>query len=119
MDFNLREMRRALERSKYSAPGQDQVCNVMFRQLPEEAVEIVLNLFNKIWKEGRLPVKWKSALILPFAKTGKDSANPYNYRPIALTSHLCKWMEKNIVFFYLIFVTLGKGTRCRPGWMQN
>ena len=102
MDFNLREMRRALERRKCSAPGQDQVCYVMFRQLPEEAVEIVFHLFYKIWKEGRLPVKLKSALILPFAKTGKDSANPIT-RPTALTAHLCKWMGKKYRFFFFFY----------------
>ncbi len=37
----------------------------------------------------------KMALILPFAKPGKDSANAENYRPVALISHLCKWMEKD------------------------
>lgn len=48
-DFSLREMRRALKGSNNSAPGPDQLSYVMFRQLPEEALEIVLKLFNKIW----------------------------------------------------------------------
>lgn len=39
------------------------------------------------------------ALVLPFVKPGKDAANAENYRPIALTSHLCKWMEKMIVYW--------------------
>ena len=43
-----------------------------------------------------MPKSWKSALILPFNKPGKDAANSVNYRPIAL-SHLCKWMEKILV----------------------
>jgi len=80
-----------------SKPGQDQLCYVMFRQLPDEALKIILNLFNKIWREGVIPVSWKSALILPFGKPGKDLGNAGNYRPIALTSHLCKWIEKIIV----------------------
>ena len=44
-----------------------------------------------------MPKSWKSALILPFNKPGKDTKNAGNYRPIALTSHLCKWMEKVLV----------------------
>ena len=32
-----------------------------------------------------------------FDKPGKDPANAGNHRPVALTSHLCKWMEKIIV----------------------
>jgi hypothetical protein len=27
-------------------------------------------------------------------KTGKERTNPSNYRPIALTSHICKTMER-------------------------
>ena len=44
-----------------------------------------------------MPKRWKSALILPFSKPGKNPNNAGNYRPIALTSHLCKWMEKILV----------------------
>ncbi len=68
----------------------------MFQNLPEKILE-VLYLFNKIWKEGKMPKSWKSALLLPFKKSGKDPNNAGNYRPIALTSHLCKWMEKILV----------------------
>ena len=39
----------------------------------------------------------ENALILPFNKPGTDANNAGNYRPIALTSHLCKWMEKILV----------------------
>lgn len=97
MDLSLHELKMALEGSGYTAPGQDRLCYAMFRQLPKEVLEIILKLFNKIWREGVMPDSWKSALILPFGKSGKDLTNAGNYRPIALTSHLCKWMEKIIV----------------------
>ena len=32
--------------------------------------------------------------MVPIAKAGKDPKNPTNYRPIALTSCLCKTMER-------------------------
>lgn len=54
----------------------------------------ILELFNKIWQEGKLPKFWKNATIHPSPKPGKDSSNPENYRPICLTSHLGKLMEK-------------------------
>lgn len=50
-----------------------------------------------IWYEGEVPRQWKRAITLPFQKSGKVPGNPENYRPIALTSHLCKWMEKMTV----------------------
>lgn len=45
-----------------------------------------------------MPNSWKNVLVLPFAKPGKDPATTGNYRPVALTSHMCKWMEKVIVY---------------------
>ena len=35
-------------------------------------------------------------MIIPIPKPGKDSYNPLNYRPIALTSCLCKTLERMI-----------------------
>lgn len=72
----------ALEKSSYMAPGQDQLCYAMCRQL-SDVMEIIRRLFNKIWREGVLPHNCKSALILPFSKPGKNQDNAGNYRLIA------------------------------------
>jgi len=49
-------------------------------------LKVVLDLYNKIWVEGRMPKSWKHAIIIPIAKPGKDaSIAAENYRPIALT----------------------------------
>lgn len=50
-------------------------------------------LYSKVWDEGRTPGSWKEAIVIPIKTPGKDSSRPGNYRPIALTSHLCKLME--------------------------
>ncbi len=72
MELTLHELKLALEGSGYTTLGEDQLCYVMFRQLPDEALESILHLFNKIWREGVIPDRWKSALILPFGKPGKN-----------------------------------------------
>lgn len=54
-------------------------------------------MYNKVWGEGSLPTSWKDAVIIPIIKPGKDLTNPPNYRPIALTSHVGKIMERMIV----------------------
>ena len=48
---------------------------------------------NKSWDEGRLPEQWKEATIIPLLKPNKDPNNPQSYRPISLTSAICKTME--------------------------
>ena len=97
IEFSLSELKMALSNTGYSSPGCDNICYVMIRNLPDKFLEKVLELYNKIWNEGKLPKVWKSATIRPFPKPGKDSSNPENYRPIALTSHLGKLMEKMVV----------------------
>uniref|UniRef100_A0A3Q3BE46 Reverse transcriptase domain-containing protein n=1 Tax=Kryptolebias marmoratus TaxID=37003 RepID=A0A3Q3BE46_KRYMA len=90
------ELNNALKKTKNTAPGKDQIWYRMIRQLSEKSKDIILQLYNKIWMEGQLPINWKESIIIPIAKPGKDHSNPENYRPIALTSNLCKIMEKMI-----------------------
>ncbi len=52
--------------------------------------------FNNIWDTGTFPDSWKEATIIQVAKPGKDDTNPSNYRPIALTSCVCKTLERMI-----------------------
>ena len=45
---------------------------------------------------GSLPGSWKEAIVIPIPKPGKDITNPGNYRPIAITSCICKTMERMV-----------------------
>ena len=64
-----------------------------FKTLAEQLKEPLHILFNKSFREGKLPNVWKTANITPLHKKGPkhDSSN---YRPISLTSIICKIMEK-------------------------
>lgn len=55
----------------------------------------LLQLDNKVW-EVRLPSAWKEAVVIPITKPSKDPSKRYSYRPIALTSNLCKIMERMV-----------------------
>jgi len=56
----------------------------------------LLNIYNHIWVTGIFPPSWKEATILPIPKPSKDHTSPSNYRPISLTSCLCKTLERMI-----------------------
>ena len=45
---------------------------------------------------GQIPSSCQEATITPIPKPGKDQSNPTNYRPIALTSCICKTMERMV-----------------------
>ena len=94
--FTMTELKHALQKFKMSAPGNDQICYAMINQLSENSKDVLLELYNKVWEDGKLPQSWKEAVVVPIRKPGKDYTNPGNYRPIALTSNICKIMKKMI-----------------------
>ena len=50
-------------------------------------------IFNLSLETGSVPSLWKQALIAPIFKKGRRN-NPENYRPVSLTSALCRILEK-------------------------
>lgn len=94
--FSMSELKNAVRRMKQSTPGVDGISYCMMKHFSEISMEVILKFYNRIWMEGIIPQSWKEAFIIPIKKPGKDPSNPINYRPIALTSHLCKVMERMI-----------------------
>ena len=94
--FTLGEMRRALARSGLTSPGGDEICYTMLKHLGMLASMKLLGIYNKVWEMGKFPSSWKEAVIIPIRKPGKDPSSPMNYRPIALTSHMGKIMERMV-----------------------
>ena len=92
--FTLRELKEALESWDSTSPGEDNILYNMLKHLPESAKSFLLKVFNKIWETGILPSSWKISIVVPIKKPHKDPYNPTSYRPISLTSCLCKAMEK-------------------------
>ena len=50
-------------------------------------------IFKESIKTGKIPAVWKDARVTPLFKKGEKS-NPGIYRPVSLTSMVCKCMEK-------------------------
>ena len=53
---------------------------------------MLTHLFQLSLRTGILPSVWKQAFVTPIYKAG-DKTDPKNYRPISLTSIICKTME--------------------------
>jgi len=70
----------------------------MLKHLPPNAVNTLLQALNNIWFAGNFPPSWRTSTVigLPILKPAKDASDPNNYRPIALTSCMCKVMERMV-----------------------
>ena len=94
--FLLNELKDALNKSNETAAGPDGLYYQLLTHLPQDCLKILLQLLNTIWLSGKIPSSWKEATVVPIPKPNKDLSDPTNYRPIALTSCLCKTMERMV-----------------------
>ena len=90
----IKELKSAINKANDSLPGTNKVHYQFLKHLPTNILSFLLDIFNNVWVSGEFPSSWKEALVIPIPKPGKDSSNPNNYRPIALTSYINKTLEK-------------------------
>ena len=68
----------------------------MIKNLPPRAKHALLNALNKLWDAELFPDQWRREIKIPFLKPGKDPNQPGSYRPISLTSCVCKLFERMV-----------------------
>jgi len=86
-------MEKALNKLNVSkSPGPDRIHPRVLRELHAELALPLSVLFNKSIREGVVPRAWKVAEVRPIFKKG-DKKEPGNYRPVSLTSVVCKVFE--------------------------
>ena len=78
--------------------------NNIIKHIPLKTKQIILLIFNIIWNTSQFPIKWKEAILIPLLKPGKNPSDSISYRPIALTSSLCKLMERMVNFTLLWYL---------------
>ena len=96
MFFSMEELCRAISKGKRSAAGKDGIGYEFYKHMGELTLDEMLALINNVWGEGKLPATWKEAIVVPILKPGKEASRPGSYRPIALTSVMCKIMERMV-----------------------
>ena len=75
-----------------AAPGPDKLCPRLLKGVSELICTPLSTIFKKSIDEGVVPDDWRTANVTPIFKKG-SKASVGNYRPISLTSVLCKVME--------------------------
>jgi hypothetical protein len=79
-----------------SAVGPDEVSNAMLRQLSPLGIKYLTALYNDSWTSRNVPILWRKAIIIPILKPKKRAELITSYRPISLTSCVCKLFERLI-----------------------
>ncbi|GFX03215.1 probable RNA-directed DNA polymerase from transposon X-element [Trichonephila clavipes] len=78
-------------------PGRDGITNKMLKKLPRLTIFKITNIINNMLTLRYFPMSWKTAVVIPILKSGKNSALAESYRPISLLPVLSKLAEKVIL----------------------
>jgi hypothetical protein len=66
----------------------------MLRLFPASGVEALRVLFDTCLKYGKIPSRWRDSVLAPLYKSGKPTDELASFRPVAITSWLCRTYER-------------------------
>ncbi len=92
------EQLKKLEKNK--APGTDGIKNEFLANMKTELATILAKLFQYSLYYSALPTDWLQANIIPLYKSGNKDQKE-NFRPVSLTSNVCKLMER-IIYDWIV-----------------
>ncbi|TWW68206.1 hypothetical protein D4764_19G0000040 [Takifugu flavidus] len=91
------QVRKALKKNRArKATGPDGISSRLLKSCADQLCGIFSHTFNLSLKLGRVPQLWKTSCIVPVPKTPHPK-ELNSYRPVALTSHLMKTLERLIL----------------------
>jgi ribonuclease P/MRP protein subunit RPP40 len=94
--FYPEEIHKIISKLKSSSsPGPDGISSRLLKEGIEHLCHPLSMLFNMSIQHSCVPSSWKLANVTPIFKGGRKQS-PSNYRPISLTSQICKIMERLI-----------------------
>uniref|UniRef100_A0A452HYE6 Reverse transcriptase domain-containing protein n=1 Tax=Gopherus agassizii TaxID=38772 RepID=A0A452HYE6_9SAUR len=94
VDITTSEVEAILEQlNGTKSEGPDNLHPRILKELAHEIASPLARIFNESVNSGVVPYDWRIANVVPIFKKGRKS-DPSNYRPVSLTSVVCKVLEK-------------------------
>lgn len=98
MEFRITEQEVVYELGQLKedkSPGIDGLHPKFLKEVRMEISQALTIIYNNSLSSGKIPPDWKDAVVVPLFKKG-DRSEPCNYRPVSLTSIVCKMLERII-----------------------
>lgn len=120
IEISIDEVRSELEKLDISkSQGPDLVHPKLLKALAcnNDFVTALTQLLQECASSGKIPLQWKEAHVVSLFKKG-CKRDPLNYRPVSLTSIVCKIYERFIRRFILNIVE-SKIVACQHGFVEK
>ena len=91
-------IRKAMKQFKpYKAAGPDGLKPIVFRYLPQNAIDVMTTIYKACITLCHTPKAWRATKVIFLPKPGKATYDiPKSYRPISLSNFLLKTLERPV-----------------------
>ncbi|KAI3352234.1 hypothetical protein L3Q82_005585 [Scortum barcoo] len=91
------QVKRQLERlHQRKAAGPDGITPRILKTCASQLSPVLGHLYNLSLSQEKVPMLWKTSCLVPVPKKSRPS-DPADYRPVALTSHVMKVLERLVL----------------------
>ena len=95
--FNYTDIAEAIDQlSMSSGPGPDGIPAILLKKSKMTVSLMLYNVFHESLEKGEIPEILKHGFICPILKPDSQREKPASWRPISLTSHVIKTLERVI-----------------------
>ena len=113
--FDPSKIKHVLKAIKSSSPGPDNLHPFALKNLSDELAIPLSIIFTKSYQLSALPSSWLTSLVCPIYKGFGPRTSADNYRPVSLTSLVCKTME-TIIKDSMLEHLMSQSNHSLPAW---